>query len=84
VGGAGHVRRVADVITDQLGYPAHTFGRAAVPAPTGTQRPASGRSRVRVAQQVVDFLPGVDVLSVVNPEYLRACSGPEAAGAACH
>jgi len=25
VGGAGHVRRVADVITDQLGYPAHTF-----------------------------------------------------------
>jgi hypothetical protein len=25
VGGACHVRRVADVITDQLGYPAHTF-----------------------------------------------------------
>ena len=25
MGGVGHVRRVADVITDQLGYPAHTF-----------------------------------------------------------
>ena len=25
MGGAGHVRRVVDVITDQLGYPAHTF-----------------------------------------------------------
>jgi hypothetical protein len=25
VGGVCHVRRVADVITDQLGYPAHTF-----------------------------------------------------------
>jgi hypothetical protein len=39
---------------------------------------------VRATQQVVDFLVGLDVLSVVNPEYLRACSGPEAAGAACH